>query len=262
MCQLLGMSCKEPATINFSLEGFVARGGLTDEHKDGWGIAFFRNNAFDVFLDHEPAANSALVAEINGADIKSKTIIAHIRKATVGDVNLSNCHPFQRELWGETWLFCHNGHLKDFNPALDGRFQVQGDTDSELAFCYLLQQLQQQFPEGTQDAEALFKVLGGLSREIEKFGIFNIILSNGDLLFTFCSTSLAYVERQYPFTTVTLVDKDISLDLSQHNTEEDKMILIATKPLTSNEDWKVYQQGESRIFREGEVLYKHILDLA
>lgn len=258
MCQLLGMSCKEPATINFSLEGFVARGGLTDEHKDGWGIAFFRDNAFDVFLDHLPAANSALVAKIHGAKIKSKTIIAHIRKATIGDVKLSNCHPFQRELWGKTWLFCHNGHLKDFNPTLTGQFQAQGDTDSELAFCYLLQQLEQRFPDGVPDASELFAVLGLLSKEIEKFGVFNIILSNGDLLFTFCSTSLVYVERQYPFTTVTLVDKDISLDLSQHNTENDQMILIATKPLTKNEDWKVYQQGESRMYREGQVLHTNM----
>jgi len=44
--------------------------------------------------------------------------------------------------------------------------------------------------------------------------------------------------------------------LSQHYGEQDKMILIATKPLTTNEDWKIYQQGEARMFREGELLYK------
>jgi glutamine amidotransferase len=256
MCQLLGMSCKEPANINFSFEGFRARGGLTDEHKDGWGIAFYRNNNFDVYVDHQPAANSELAIEINNADIKSKTIIAHIRKATVGDVKLSNCHPFQRELWGRTWLFCHNGDLKNFYPNLIGQYQSQGDTDSELAFCYLLQQLEQHFPDGVQDTGELFKLLNELSREIEKFGTFNIILSNGELLFTFCSTSLAYVERQYPFTTVTLVDKDISLDLSKHHDENDKMILIATKPLTINEAWKVYLPGEARMFREGELVHK------
>lgn len=260
MCQLLAMSCKEPATINFSLTGFVARGGLTDEHKDGWGIAFFRQNIFDVFLDLLPASTSALVAEINSASIKSKTIIAHIRKATVGEVKLNNCHPFQRELWGQSWLFCHNGHLKDFHPVLNGRFETQGDTDSELAFCYLLQRLEQQLPKGLDDTETFFVTLGALSREIEKFGIFNIILSNGELLFTFCSTSLTYVERQHPFTTVTLIDTDMSLDLSKHNTESDHMILVATKPLTKNEDWKVYQQGESRMFREGLVLHKSAVD--
>ena len=177
MCQLLGMSCKEPANINFSFAGFRARGGLTDEHKDGWGLAFYRNNRFDVYLDHEPAAKSALAAEINSADIKSKTIIAHIRKATVGEVKLTNCHPFQRELWGKTWLFCHNGHLKNFSPELNGRFNAQGDTDSELAFCYVLQRLEQEFPVREPSTAELFHALDVFAREIESFGIFNIILS-------------------------------------------------------------------------------------
>jgi len=255
MCQLLGMSCKEPANINFSFEGFRARGGLTDEHKDGWGIAFYRNNSFDVFLDHEPAANSALADEINKSDIKSKTIVAHIRKATVGGVKLSNCHPFQRELWGKTWLFCHNGDLKYFHPELTGKFQPEGDTDSERAFCLLLQRIKQEFGEQEPASPELFHALDIFSREIENFGIFNIIFSNGELLYTYCSTALAYVERKYPFTTVTLVDKNVSLDLSKHNTQQDKMIVVATKPLTKNESWKVYQHGESRMFKEGEVLY-------
>ena len=41
MCQLLGMSCNVPTDICFSFTGFQARGGMTDEHQDGWGIAFF-----------------------------------------------------------------------------------------------------------------------------------------------------------------------------------------------------------------------------
>jgi len=259
MCQLLGMSCKEPANINFSFEGFRARGGLTDEHKDGWGIAFFRNNSFDVFLDHQPAANSALADEIHSADIKSKTIIAHIRKATVGDVKIANCHPFKRELWGKTWLFCHNGDLKNFAPELNGRYQSEGDTDSELAFCLLLQRLEKEFGAREPESVELFHALDVFAREIESFGIFNIIFSDGELLYTYCSTALAYVERQYPFTTVTLVDKNVSLDLSKHNTQQDKMIVIATKPLTTNESWKVYQHGESIMFSEGSVLHTRIL---
>ncbi len=259
MCQLLGMSCKEPANINFSFEGFRARGGLTDEHKDGWGIAFYRNNRFDVFVDHQPAAHSALADEIHSAGFKSKTIIAHIRKATVGDVKIANCHPFKRELWGKTWLFCHNGDLKNFAPELHGKYEVHGDTDSELAFCLLLQRLEQEFGEREPESADLFHALDVFSREIESFGVFNIIFSNGELLYTYCSTALAYVERQYPFTTVTLVDTNVSLDLSKHNTQRDKMIVVVTKPLTSNESWKLYQHGESRMFKDGDVLHVRVL---
>lgn len=254
MCQLLGMSCKKPTSIGFSFEGFRARGGLTDEHKDGWGIAFFNDNSVDIFVDHEPAAESKLAEQVHRADIKSKTIIAHIRKATVGEVKLTNCHPFQRNLWNSEWVFCHNGDLKNFKPVLNGQFQPQGETDSELAFCYLLQQLEQHLPAGATDAAELFSTLDKLSRDIATYGTFNIILSNGEWLYTYCSTSLAYVERKYPFTTVTLIDKDLSLDLSQHTTSEDKVILIATKPLTLNENWTLYGEHESRLFKEGELL--------
>ncbi|MFM1950093.1 MAG: hypothetical protein RL706_2114, partial [Pseudomonadota bacterium] len=41
MCQLLGMNCNTPTDATFSFSGFSQRGGITDHHSDGWGIAFF-----------------------------------------------------------------------------------------------------------------------------------------------------------------------------------------------------------------------------
>ena len=43
MCQLLGMNCNTPTDILFSFDGFRRRGGLTDHHADGFGIAFFEH---------------------------------------------------------------------------------------------------------------------------------------------------------------------------------------------------------------------------
>ena len=48
MCQLLGMNCNTPTDICFSFAGFQARGGLTDVHGDGWGIAFFEGRGVRV----------------------------------------------------------------------------------------------------------------------------------------------------------------------------------------------------------------------
>jgi predicted glutamine amidotransferase len=42
MCQLLAMNCNVPTDICFSFAGFQARGGATDVHADGWGIAFLK----------------------------------------------------------------------------------------------------------------------------------------------------------------------------------------------------------------------------
>jgi glutamine amidotransferase len=128
------MNCNTPTDIVFSFTGFATRGGLTDEHKDGWGIAFFEGRGARLFVDHCPAVSSPVAELIKRYPIKSENVIAHIRKATQGEVNLENCHPFVRECWGQYWVFAHNGDLKEFNPMLNGQFLPVGSTDSERAF--------------------------------------------------------------------------------------------------------------------------------
>ncbi|MFT3816626.1 MAG: class II glutamine amidotransferase [Rubrivivax sp.] len=48
---------------------------------------------------------------------------------------------FERPWAGRRWLFAHNGDLKNFEPELDDGPQPHGQTDSERAFCWLLQEL-------------------------------------------------------------------------------------------------------------------------
>ena len=117
MCQLLGMNCNTPTDIVFSFEGFRLRGGLTDHHADGFGIGFFEGRGVRLFHDDKPSAHSPVADLVRAYQIKSENVIAHIRKATQGQTSLANTHPFMRELWGEYWLFAHNGHLKHFSPA-------------------------------------------------------------------------------------------------------------------------------------------------
>lgn len=114
MCQLLGMNCNTPTDIVFSFTGFATRGGLTDHHSDGWGIAFFEGSGVRHFVDYQSAVSSPVAELIKSCPIKSQHVIAHIRKATQGRVSLANCHPFVRELWGRYWVFAHNGDLKNF----------------------------------------------------------------------------------------------------------------------------------------------------
>ena len=138
MCQLLGMNANTPTDVMFSFTGLATR---ADEHKDGFGIAFFEDKGLRLFIDPHSAVNSPVADMVRRYPIKSGNVIAHIRKATVGPVALENCHPFVRELWGRYWVFAHNADLKDFHPHLHGAFRPVGDTDSERAFCWLMQEL-------------------------------------------------------------------------------------------------------------------------
>jgi len=254
MCQLLGMNCNVPTDICFSFTGFQARGGATDVHSDGWGIAFFEGKGTRLFLDPQPSCTSPLAELVRAYPIRSKSVIAHIRKATQGSVGLENTHPFMRELWGRYWIFAHNGNLLDFNPELDGSFVPVGLTDSERAFCWLLQQLRQQFGSTSPARAELFAAIHALTVSIAEHGEFNFLLSNGDCLFAHASTKLNYIVRQAPFAQAHLMDQDVTVDFSDVTSPEDRVAVIATLPLTDNELWTPMLPGTLWWFEEGDAV--------
>ena len=62
---------------------------------------------------------------------------------------------------------------------------------------------------------------------------------------------LHYTTRAYPFTTTRLRDCDYEVDFSSTNEIGDCVSVIATKPLTENEDWIEMQKGELIVFDRG-----------
>jgi len=259
MCQLLGMNSRLPASLSVSFSGFAQRGGCTGHHSDGWGIAFFESDgdrpgrAARHFVDKESAATSAIAQMLRTYPIKSHNVVAHVRKATVGAVTLENCHPFVRELWGRYWFFAHNGDLKDYHPPLHGAFRAVGTTDSELAFCWLMQELNKSHA-CVPSVEELTHTLNELVPQIARFGTFNFLLSNGEALWAHASTQLHYVLRKHPFPKVLLKDETISVDLSELNGPQDQLAIVVTEPLTTNENWIAMAPGELLAFVGGDLL--------
>jgi len=254
MCQLLGMNCNVPTDICFSFRGFHQRGGRTGDHADGFGVAFFEGPGCRMFVDARPAVDSPVAELIANYPIRSQNVIAHIRKATKGEVALVNTHPFMRELWGRYWIFAHNGTLENFRPESGNRYRPVGTTDSEQAFCYLLDTLRLHYPEGQPPPAELYGTLATLSAEIARHGRFNYILSNGDYLFAHCTDNLTYVLRQAPFATAHLKDQDIEVDFSEVTTPMDRIAVIATESLTDNETWVRFAPGQLLAFHDGALL--------
>ncbi len=247
MCQLLGMNCNTPTDIVFSFTGFATR---SREHADGFGVAFFEGRGVRLFVDHASALASPVAELIKRYPIRSQHVIAHIRKATQGKVALENCHPFVRELWGRYWVFAHNGNLKDFEPKLHANFKPVGDTDSERAFCWLLQEMAKNHAT-VPDVAALTETLRELVPQLARHGTFNFMLSNGDALWAHGSTHLHYLQRQHPFGMAKLQDEDLSLNFAQLTDPQDRVVVIATEPLTLNETWTPFQPGELKAFVGG-----------
>ncbi|OSI13293.1 class II glutamine amidotransferase [Neisseria canis] len=256
MCQLLGMNCNTPTDIIFSFEGFRLRGGLTDHHADGFGIGFFEQKGIRLFHDDKPSADSPVADLVNTYQIKSENVIAHIRKATQGKTSLANTHPFVREMWGEYWLFAHNGNLMNFKPSQGQYYRPVGTTDSEAAFCYILEELRRRFDK-KPDLKTLADAVQELAARIRTHGLFNFIMSNGDIMFAHASTLLYYIIRKAPFGEARLLDDDVAVDFASVTTPNDKVAVIATLPLTQNETWQQFACDELIVFQQGDIALRN-----
>lgn len=259
MCQLFALSSNVPTAVNFAFTGFSARGGQTGEHADGFGLAFHDADGCRVFLDADRACDSPLAEFLRRQPIRARQVLAHVRRATQGPVRLANCHPFVREWQGRHWTFCHNGDLQDFHPRLNGSFLPVGQTDSEHAFCWMLQELRRRFgtrrPPGWHDVAV---EVARLARRIARHGRFNFLLCDGEALYAHASTRLFWTARAQPFPTVHLVDHDLSLDLSTGNAPDDRMVLVATEPLTRNEAWTPFAPGELQVIVAGRAVWRSV----
>ncbi|MCO6442329.1 MAG: class II glutamine amidotransferase [Nitrococcus mobilis] len=252
MCELLGMSANVPTDICFSFTGLMHRGGHTGPHRDGWGVAFYEGRGCRLFQDPRPSVDSEIARLLLRYSIKSCNVICHIRRATHGRVALENTHPFQRELWGRPWVFAHNGKLRGVKRwPLSEYYRPIGTTDSEYAFCWLLGRLRERFPGPPRRRETLWRYLAGLARELHALGSFNILMSDGRVLYAFCSTHLAWLTRCAPFGEARLLDAELTVDFAKVTTPDDVVTVIATRPLTSNETWTTMSPGSLVIFDGG-----------
>jgi glutamine amidotransferase len=250
MCQLLGLNANTPTDLVFSFTGFAHR---AVEHRDGFGIAFFEGAGLRLFVDHQSAAESPVAEMIRHYPIRSRHIVTHIRKATQGRVALENTHPFVRELWGRYWVFAHNGNLVDYHPKLHASFHPVGDTDSERAFCWLMQELAKNHARMPSIPD-LTQTLAELAPQIARHGTFNFLLSQGEALWAHCTTQLHYVLRRHPFADAQLQDADLTVDFAEHTTPQDRVAVIVTEPLTTNETWVALAPGELAVFVDGDRL--------
>jgi len=258
MCELLGMECNVPTDIVFSFSGLALRGGHRGPHADGWGLALYEGRSVRTFLEPSAAASSPLAAFVRKNPIKTLLAVAHVRKRTRGPVSLSNTHPFVRELWGRHFTFAHNGTVRGIkSEPLRGRFRPIGTTDSEHAFCALLNRLERAFPGRCPEPGSLARAVARAGAEIGRRGTFNFLLADGRQLFARCATKLCYIVRQAPFAKATLADDDLSVDFAEVTTPRDRVAIVATAPLTRDETWTHGVPGEMWVFRKGRLAETH-----
>lgn len=251
MCELLGLCANEPADIRFSFSGLKERGGKTGVHKDGWGICLYEGPVSRAFHDPKASIVSEMANFFQSTPLKSKIIISHIRQANRGRVCLENTHPFSRELWGCDWVFAHNGQLKGIKKKPLQFYRPIGTTDSEHAFCYMMDKIREKFPQRPNRKKELWGFIESIAKEINALGVFSFLLSDSRYMYAYCSNKMCWLTRQYPFGEARLVDTGEVIDFSNKLSKNDIVTVIASSALTDNEDWQCMEKGEFRIFNNG-----------
>lgn len=89
-----------------------------------------------------------------------------------------------------------NGQLSGYEEWATGRFLPVGSTDSELAFCWLLNQLELAFPTPPQDMRAVFTLVARCCDRLATLGVFNMLLTDGDYVMTYCTSNLHWLTRR------------------------------------------------------------------
>ena len=183
MCELFGFSGREARELTSELRVFFSHGV---NNPNGWGMARYDSGVFRLEVEAKPAHESAYLDSLLRQTVQSAALLAHIRKATVGDVRVENCHPFYgQDDSGRGWMLIHNGTVFSGLNDRTYRDRVSGTTDSERLFYHLLDQQNAAFAAkgAPLTADERFRVTEELVNRMSYRNKLNLILTDGDLLY-------------------------------------------------------------------------------
>lgn len=265
MCELLAMSCRHPARLTFSLAALAGRARLPSRNQDGWGLAYYQGKAVALYRETTAADDHPLVDWLMHHGPPTKTAIGYIRHGTQGAIALANTGPFTRELNGRIHTFVHNGNLRyseSFRTAEGSRFQPVGETDSELAFCRLLENIAA-LPcgaEGVASLDARMAVVATTACQFRDLGPSTFVYGDGDALFL-------HADQRFQVTTGVISPPALHVFAchsneipgvvceaeSPHLADDQQVIILATVPL-SDHSWQPMERGQLLALRDGEAV--------
>jgi predicted glutamine amidotransferase len=155
------------------------------EHADGWGIAAYDGDDLQI-QRRASAAHDGHYFRAAAERVTATTVLAHVRRATVGRVGLANTHPFVHG----RFALVHNGTVPYFadirGQLLDAmspahRDAIQGGTDSEHLLHLILSIHAQTGGSLLASLEDALRKIIGLCREIGQephLGL-NVLLTDG-----------------------------------------------------------------------------------
>jgi glutamine amidotransferase len=183
MCQLLAINSVEPLEANPLLREFFTH---ADTNPHGWGVADLSFREGSIVRSIERADKSPEAERFLARTRHYTNALAHIRAATVGQVEIENSHPFTAiDASGRHWTLIHKGTIFDFEPLNPYFRQQVGTTDSERILRYLIDHLNAAIDEkgAPLEADERFAVFSRLVEEMSEGNCLNLIIFDSDQFF-------------------------------------------------------------------------------
>lgn len=260
MCRLFGFRSVIPSQVHRSLVAADnALGIQSSDHPDGWGVAYYMENTPHVTRSPATALSDHLFQRVSGV-VASETVLAHVRKATVGDISVLNCHPFQ---YGP-WVMAHNGEIRNYETHREAllaeiaprlRRFILGDTDSEAIFFLFLTYLSQHGPlSGRLGVDAVMPALSATIKKVraicddgtaETRSLLTIIVTDG----TTMASAQGGKELFWSTYKTRCADRDACPSLSAEceaptRTGFVNHLIFTSEPLQGENVWTEMKEGE------------------
>ena len=183
MCELLGFSSRRKQNIDGYLHTFYSH---CVNNPSGWGLAAFDGQDSRLYTEPVSADDSPLLPQILEKGIEAPTVLAHLRKATVGGIKPANCHPFvQKDSQGMQWTLMHNGTIFSGLELLPYQEKQVGDTDSERILLYLVDRINGEIGRKGCELNAFerFKVVEQMIDKLSYRNKLNLIIYDGEQMY-------------------------------------------------------------------------------
>lgn len=231
---------------------------------DGFGIGWYADRASPgVFRDVMPIWNDMNLRSLAG-QVSSGLFFAHIRKATGGAIQRTNCHPFAHG----RLLFQHNGLIPAFAELrqklyakIDERFfpMLQGSTDSECMFmlaltCGLEQDLARGIDEMIRVVEDVRSEVG---IDLDQSFRCTCAVSDGEK-----TVLVRYATHGDPFTLYYSTDPEALRDFEERNTLlPEGAVIVASEPLGEVGDaWTPVPPSGFITVKDGRVTHDELVE--
>ncbi len=231
MCELFGLSSDRKITINRQLETFYSH---SVNHRNGWGLVLLDEDPVRIEKEPVKAIDSEQLRNKLKNKIETSKCIAHIRKATIGEMSASNTHPFSGvDETGRRWILAHNGTIFESHILSPYQYLQQGGTDSERILLYLIDMIneRERAKRDTSNVSVRCHILDRMIKSVVPGNKLDLLVYDGENLYIHKNEEGTLYQKRIP-----------------------GGIMFATKPL-DRDSWEKVPMNRLMVYRNGELVY-------